>query len=148
MNYIEYVDLPKVPEHLIESVQDIINKPNKEVSIVPSDYAYFKTRHVSDELNAWLQPMFDFKIYPQYQLVYKGLPIHIDMGRIAAYNYLLDTGGDVVRTAIYDGKNNLLQIEKLELKRWHRINTSMPHCVHGINHDKVRVAISIGVSSQ
>jgi hypothetical protein len=145
MNYIEYLDLPSIPEHLIESIQDIINKPPKDFSNVSSEYAYFKTRYVNDDLKSWLQTIFDSEIYPQYQLVYNGLPIHIDKGnRIVAYNYLLDAGGDNVRTAVYDDKYKLLQIEKIELKRWHRINTSMLHGVHGIQSNKVRVAISIG----
>jgi len=146
MNYIEYINLPTVPEYLIEPLQDIINKPPKNFSNVSSEYAYFKTRHVNDDLKLWLQSLFDFEIYPQYQLVYDGLPIHIDKGnRIFAYNYLLDAGGDNVETAVYDKTHKLLQSEKLELKRWHCINTGMPHTVHGINTDKVRIAISIGL---
>jgi hypothetical protein len=149
MNYIEYIDLPKVPEQLIESIQDIINRPPKDFSNVSAEYTYFKTRYVNDDLKSWLQNIFNYEIYPQYQLVYKGLPIHVDKGnRIVAYNYLLDTGGDNVRTAIYDDKYKLLQIEKLELRRWHRINTGMLHGVHGIQSDKVRVAISIGVDTK
>ena len=144
MNYIEYLDLPPIPENLIESVTDIINKPPKIYSTIPSEYTFFKTRNVNDDLASWLQSIFEFKIYPQYQLVYNGLPIHIDKGnRINAYNYLLDTGGENVRTAVYDEKYKPLQIEKLELKRWHRINTGMLHGVHGIEPDKIRVAISI-----
>jgi hypothetical protein len=149
MNYIEYIDLPSIPEHLIEPIQNIINKPPKGFSHIPAEYAYFKTRYVNDDLKLWLQTIFNFEIYPQYQLVYDGLPIHIDIGdRILAYNYLLDTGGDNVRTAVYDDNYKLLQIEKLELRRWHRINTSMLHGVHGIQSDKVRVAISIGVDTK
>lgn len=147
MKYIEYLDLPTIPENLIEPIQDIINKPPKTYSTVPSDYPFFKTRYVNEDLESWLQSHFEFKIYPQYQLVYNGLPIHVDKGnRILAYNYLLDTGGDNVKTAIYDEKYKLLQIEKLELKRWHRINTGMLHGVHGIEPDKVRVAISVAQS--
>ena len=144
MNYIEYLDLPTVPENLIESITDIINKPPKVYSAVPSEYDFFKTRNVNDDLASWLQSIFEFKIYAQYQLVYKGLPIHIDKGnRTTAYNYLLATGGENVRTAVYNEKYKPLQIEQLELKRWHRINTGMLHGVHGIEPDKVRVAISI-----
>jgi len=145
MNYIEYIDLPTIPEHLIEPLPEIINKSPKNFSYVSSEYAYFKTRYVNDDLKSWLQPLFEFEIHPQYQLVYDGLPIHVDRGnRIFAYNYLLDTGGNDVKTAIYDENHKLLQSEKLELKRWHRINTAMPHSVHGINPNKVRIAISIG----
>ena len=145
MNYIEYVNLPSIPEHLIDSIQDIINKPPKNFSNISSEYLYFKTKYVNDDLKLWLQSIFDFEIHPQYQLVYDRLPIHIDKGnRIFAYNYLLDTGGTNVITAIYDDKYKLVQTEKLELKRWHRINTSMMHGVHGIQPNKVRIAISIG----
>jgi hypothetical protein len=146
MNYIEYIDLPTVPEHLIEPLQDIINKSPKNFSYVSQEYQFFKTRYVNDDLKLWLQPLFDFEIHPQYQLVYDGLPIHVDKGnRIYAYNYLLDTGGDNVETAIYDENHNLLQSKKLELKRWHCVNTFMPHTVHGIDPDKVRIAISISL---
>jgi hypothetical protein len=145
MNYIEYLTLPPVPEYLIEPLQDIINKSPKNFSHLSSEYAYFKTRHVNDDLKLWLQSIFDFEVWPQYQLIFDGLPIHIDKGnRIFAYNYLLNTGGDNVKTAVYDKNNILLQCETLELKRWHRINTGMPHTVHGIDPDKIRIAISIG----
>jgi len=139
MKYIEYLDLPPVPENLIESISDIMNKPTQ------ADFIYFKTKPVNDDLKVWLETIFDFDIDPKYQLVYDKIPIHVDRGsRITAFNYLLDTGGDNVSTAIYDTNRNLLQSEILELRRWHRIDTSMPHSVHGINPDQIRVAISIG----
>jgi hypothetical protein len=146
MKYIEYLNLPTIPENLIESVQDIINKPSK-TSTLPTDYPFFKTRYVNQDLEFWLQSHFEFKINPQYQLIYNGLPIHVDKGnRIIAYNYLLDAGGDNVKTAIYDEKYKPLQVETLELKRWHRINTGMLHGVHGIDSDKIRVSISVAQS--
>jgi hypothetical protein len=139
MKYIEYVHLPSIPEHLIESISDIMNKPTQ------ADFIYFKTKPVSDDLKLWLKTIFDFDIDPKYQLVYNKIPIHVDRGdRITAFNYLLDTGGGNVSTAIYDKHKNLLQSEILDLKRWHRIDTSMPHCVHGINPNQIRVARSIG----
>ena len=63
MKYIEYLDLPTIPEYLIESTQDIISKPPKAYSSVASDYAYFKTKHVSNDLKSWLESMFGFEIY-------------------------------------------------------------------------------------
>ena len=144
MNYIEYLDLPPIPENLIESITDIINKPPKVYSVLPSEYDFFKTKNVNDDLASWLQSIFKYKIYSQYQLVYNKLPIHIDKGnRIVAYNYLLDTGGKNVKTVVYNEQYKPLQIEQIELKRWHRINTGMLHGVHGIEPDRVRVAISI-----
>ena len=154
MKYIEYLNLPSIPEHLLEPIDVIINKPPKDSKKVSEtypdfksdNYPYFKTREVNDDLKEWLQSIFDFKIDPQYQLVYDGLPIHIDVftRRISAYNYLLDTGGDEVKTVVYDEQHNPLQSETLELKRWHRVSTNMFHSVHGIHPNKVRVAVSIG----
>ena len=143
MKYIKYIDLPRVPKHLIEPLRHIITKPPKNGSYVSAEYAYFKTKHVKNDLNLWLQSLLKFEVQAQYQLVYDGLPIHVDKHRIFAYNYLLDAGGDNVETAIYDENHKLLQSEKLELNRWHRIDTGMPHCVHGIDPDRVRIAISI-----
>ena len=145
MKYIKYVDLPRIPKHLIEPLKNIINKPSRDFNYVSAEYKYFKLKPVNNDLKSWLQPLFEFEIFPQYQLVYDGIPIHVDADRIFAYSYLLDTGGDNVETAIYDENHKLLQSEILELKRWHYINTSMLHGVHGINPLKVRIAISVTV---
>ena len=144
MKYIEYINIPLVPDHLIEDCQSKIDKPTNIETGIPKDYAYFKSKKVSNELTEWLQQFFDFKITPQYQVIYKGLPIHIDKGnRVLAYNYLLDTGGDNIKTAIYNEKYQILQLETLELKKWHRIDTGMLHGVHGINPDRIRVSLSV-----
>jgi len=146
MKYIEYLDLPKIPEHLLESIQDIIIKPPKNFSSISTDYPYFKTRYINDDLQTWLQSIFDFKVNAQYQLIYNGLPVHIDKNnRVTAYNYLLDAGGDNVKTSIYDSSYKVLQSERIELKRWHRINTSILHGVSGIQPNNVRVSISLDV---
>jgi hypothetical protein len=144
MKYIEYLDLPKIPENLLESVQDIISKPPSTSLVILDTFLFFKQKNVSNELKEWLQSIFDFKIDPYYQLIYNGLPIHIDKGnRIYAYNYLLETGGNNVRTVIYNQNYKKLQSEILQINQWHRINTSMLHGVHGIELDKVRVAVSV-----
>jgi hypothetical protein len=146
MKYIEYLDLPKIPEHLLESIQDIIIKSPKNFSSVATEYPYFKTRYINDDLQSWLQSIFYFKVYAQYQLIYNGLPIHIDKNnRVTAYNYLLNAGGDNVKTSIYDNNYKILQSERIDLKRWHRINTGMLHGVHGIQSNNVRVSLSLDV---
>lgn len=147
MNYIEYINLPKVPENLIEPLDVIINKPPISDSDPPPDHPYYKARHVNDDLLIWLKSILDLEMRPRYQLLYDGLPIHTDKGkRVLAYNYLLDLGGENVKTTVYDNQYNPLQIEQLELKRWHRIDTGMLHGVSGIDPNRVRIAISIGFS--
>lgn len=145
MKHIEYLDLPPVPQQFIKPVEEIIALPPKIMTEVPEAYQnVFNTRYVEDELNEWLKTIFDFPMFAQYQLIYRGIPVHKDKSnRLLAYNFLLATGGDNVITTIYDDNMKLLQFEKLPTHRWHRIETGYFHGVHGIAIGSVRCSISI-----
>jgi hypothetical protein len=141
MKYIDYLTLPDLPEDLLESVEDIINKPRKN-SVVKQDY--FQARPISDELQDWLEKNLPFKFIAQYQIIYLGLPIHKDEGnRKLAYNYILAQGGNNVKTMIFDDDKKLLQSETLPLKTWHSIKTDMFHGVFGLQSNNPRVSISV-----
>jgi hypothetical protein len=141
MKYIENINLPSIPEDLLESVEDILNKPRYE-SIVTQDY--FQTRLVNKNLEAWLEKNLPCKFMARYQIIYHGLPIHKDMGnRKLAYNYLLAQGGNNVKTIICDDNKKLLQSEILPLKTWHSIKTDMYHGVFGLYKDTPRISLSI-----
>jgi hypothetical protein len=145
MKYIQYLDLPSVPKHLIKSVDEIVALPQKLMTEVPNEYQnVFNTRYVEPELDEWLKSIFDFPMFAQYQLIYNGIPVHKDKSnRLVAYNYLLATGGENVITTILSDDNKLLQFEKLQLHRWHRIETGYFHGVHGISDGSIRCSISI-----
>lgn len=145
MKHIEYLDLPPVPERFIKTIEEIIALPLKEMTDVPNAYHnVFNTRYVEEDLNDWLKTIFDFPMYAQYQLIYRGIPVHKDKSdRLIAYNYLLATGGENVITTIYDDNMKLLQLERLQLQRWHRIETGYFHGVHGIAVNSIRCSISI-----
>ena len=138
--YIKYLDFPKIPEDLLESVEDILNKP-RFISIVKADY--FQTRPINQNLQDWLTNHLAFEFDARYQLIYTGLPIHKDLARTIAYNYLLVSGGHDVKTIIYDNDKNILETYIIPLKTWHSINTDMYHGVDGILLNNVRVALSI-----
>ena len=141
MKYIKFLPLPNLPDDLLESVEDIINKPRSN-SIVKQDY--FQARPISNELQDWLEKNLPFKFIAQYQIIYPGLTIHKDMGnRKLAYNYLLAQGGSNVKTMIFDDNKKLLQSETLPLRTWHSIKTDMFHGVFGIMKDTPRISLSI-----
>ena len=141
MKYIKFLPLPNLPDDLLESVDDIINKPRSN-SIVKQDY--FQARPISNELQDWLEKNLPFKFIAQYQIIYPGLPIHKDMGnRKVAYNYLLTLGGNSVKTIIFDDDKTLLQSKTLPLKTWYSIKTDMYHAVFGIHKDTPRISLSI-----
>lgn len=141
MNYIEYINFPNLPDDLLESVEDIINKPRGN-SIVKQDY--FQSRPISNELQDWLEKNLPFKFIVQYQIIYLGLPIHKDKAnRKLAYNYLLSQGGNKVSTVVFDDDKKPLQSELLPLKTWHSIKTDMYHGVFGLQSKIPRVSLSV-----
>jgi hypothetical protein len=139
--YITYLDFPNIPEDLLESVEDILNKSRGE-SIVTQDY--FQTRLVNKNLEDWLENNLPCKFIARYQIIYSGIPIHKDEGnRKLAYNYLLVLGGSIVKTMIFDDTKKLLQSETLPLRTWHSIKTDMFHGVFGIHKDTPRISLSV-----
>lgn len=141
MKYIKYLSLPILPEDLLESVEDILNKPRSN-SIVKQDF--FQARPISNELQDWLEKNLPFKFVAQYQIIYLGLPIHKDeANRKLAYNYLLSQGGNKVSTVVFDDAKKLLESELLPLKTWHSIKTDMYHGVFGLQSNIPRVSLSV-----
>jgi len=145
---IKFLDLPPVPEELIEPIDVIINKPFRATSAGLDNRAkgVFQRRDVSPELHNYLQTLFDFKIKANYQILYLGTRLHKDIGRDIAYNYLIDLGGDNIVTSVFDGwqdDKKLLQSEILPLKKWHSLNVSNYHQVDGLIEGVPRVAISV-----
>lgn len=140
MKYINYLNFPNIPEDLLESIEDIINKPRGN-SIVTQDY--FQSRPISHKLQDWLEKNLSFEFVAQYQVIYTGIPIHKDQGnRKLAYNYLLAQGGNNVKTVIFDDNKKILQTETLPIKTWHSIKTDMFHGVFGL-HTNPRVSLSV-----
>jgi hypothetical protein len=65
--YITYLSFPNIPEDLLESVEDILNKPRCE-SIVTQDH--FQTRLVNKNLEDWLEKNLPCKFMVRYQIIY------------------------------------------------------------------------------
>lgn len=149
MKYINYLDFPSVPEHLLDSVSSILAGPN--ISYVTKQ-DFFQQRAANSELIQWAEENIHgvpFKFKAQYQIIGHGIPIHRDVGyqgstpRTLAINYILDTGGDNIRTVIYDNNKNILESHVIQPMKWHSIQVNMLHCVLGLVPGKFRVALSL-----
>ena len=141
-DYLVYLDLPTIPEELLESIEEIINKPPKEHTNVPAHFTYFETRPVNPRLTEWMNDIFKTSIGAQYQIVKPNITIHKDIGRNVAFNYLLKTGGDA-HTCFFDDDKHLLHMEKIPVNRWHRIRTDVYHNVIGVTSDRVSVSMML-----
>lgn len=142
-DYLVYLDLPAIPEELLYPIHDIITMPPKPNSKVPASYYYFQTRLVSEQLSQWVTDIFKMDCYAQYQLIREGVHIHKDVGRNVAFNYILQTGGENVRTNIYDEDKNLICSDIIQPKRWHRLKTDVFHDVTGMTTDRVAVSVEV-----
>lgn len=144
--YIKYLNFPQVPEHLLESVEDILAKPPEDM--VVRYFETFQFKPVKQELVDWLNNNIKGKFYAKYQIIFHGIPIHKDHpafpgDRRIAYNYIIDTGGSTVITSVYDDDKNLIQSEHLPAKTWHSLVVERYHGVEGINPDHPRVALTV-----
>lgn len=141
--YIEYLDYPPIPTHLLESVAEIVNRPNFDPEWTYENYV---TKPVSDELDAWVREALDFELerQPLYQVLKNIIPIHKDVdGRPYAYNYLLATGGDKVTTCFYDDAKKLVHSEVIPAGRWHRLTTQVFHSVVQFDKNSVRIGLTV-----
>lgn len=138
-DFFRYVDIPKIPDHLIDTLAAFVNRKN----IYDVEKSYYLQFEISKELETFLKSIFDFKITAQYQIIKKGLPIHKDRKRTECFNYLIETGGSDTCLNTYDeDKETVLHSVHIEPFKWHWINVGKFHGVSGLT-DAPRLAISV-----
>jgi len=139
----EELTLPQIPEELILQDPNIVRerRPNIWKEVPTTVY----TQHtVNNELVEFLQPYFDFELKIRYQVLEHNVPIHKDIGRVAAINYLLFAGGDNVVTRWYEDDKETVKFEKqIPLHTWHKIDTTVYHGIHGIEDKRLALTISL-----
>jgi hypothetical protein len=144
VEYYSFVDIPQIPEELLDTLDVIEQRKNLHPLQIPDAYA---TYFVSDGLQEWGQQFFDFKADVRYQVIKKALPVHIDFGdNTFKYNYLLSLGGDDVRTMWWDENRNdenrnLVESFVAPINSWHRINILQPHSISELT--SVRLSVTM-----
>jgi len=148
--YIDFIDLPSVPEELLESYDVIVSKPelrigNYQGKIVPT--VSIQRRQVEIELVNWLQSKCQFPVFAQYLLLNSQSPIHRDPpSRPQAYNYIIHTGGTDVKTTVYNDDYSILKSIIIPERQWHCLDTGRLHSVQGIQKGLWRILLSINYS--
>lgn len=147
MKYINYLDLPAVPDHLLESAATILASPKTNTV---TERSFFQIREASVELRNWTEENIHgvpFKFRAYYQIIGHGIPIHRDRGyqnsaaRTLAVNYLLETGGAAITTAIYNDRREIIESEIIQPCMWHSIRVDMLHSVLGLRPEIFRIAL-------
>jgi len=138
MEFIKYLDIPPPSTYLkLEEVKKLENK------FVYKDEEHFYSIHRCEpKLKAEL-----LKIYPNansfnYQVIGDELPIHKDINRIRAFNFIIEPGGINVETVWYDDDYNEIHRECIESNRWHQLNVNVLHTVKGITNKRYSITIN------
>lgn len=133
--YIEYPEIPQVPEYLIETDFEVVKtfQPYSPVELEELDL-YFLRKNPDIRLVEFLQPYFDFDVTDRifYQYIGKNLGVHKDFSRKSCFNYIINKGGDNVITSWYDEDLNKLYDEIIPEKVWHKIYVDINHGVENV----------------
>ena len=137
------LNIPQVPKSLVCCDPNEVREryPNIWREVPTTVY----TQHiVSDELTNFLKPYLGDDVVVRYQVIEKDIPIHCDYGRTSAINYLLYEGGDEVITRWYeDDKTTQKYQMRIPEFKWHKIDKSIYHGVHGINDKRLALTVSL-----
>lgn len=145
MYYEIYNDIPKIPEHLVTSdIEEIQRKYPDNWKVEHSDIKKYSLHPITDDLYDYLKEQFPQHKNFAYQIIKPGVPVYIDSGRVGAINYLIHLGGDSVNTAWYDDSDNLLESVIFPEMTWHYVKADIPHGIHNLT--SLRVAITISVN--
>lgn len=146
-NFCDIVDyIPTVPEYLIESLEEIQDKPDTfdRPWIVQGNYC---TYNANENLTQWCEQFFDVPIGVRYTVIKKQMPVHIDLqipffGK--KYNYLITTGGNNIATRWWDSvtENRTMLYQVVNpVNTWHTLNIKIPHDISEITEPRISINI-------
>jgi hypothetical protein len=162
MNYFEYLDtLPPVSLDLLNEVR--YTALNSKSTFVDPEFSTYQFYLLQGKIKEFTQSIFNFEHSVSVQVIKNGVPVHVDIGRIVAYNYIIETGGSNVLTAyfniddfIQDRNNRHLRLfpkldcplaepvyaNCIEPNRWHKLNVSLPHTVLNIESERMAITVT------
>lgn len=145
--YLEYFDLPRLSDSLIENVYDTIKKNNNiayssQGNTDAENYEYFSSITASDELIKFTKSIFDFDHLTHIFFLTGDLPMHVDNLdiRSKAYNYVIESGGG--RTNIHNENKEIIESYDIDLHRWHLLDVSQNHSVSIPNPPRILVTVT------
>lgn len=145
--FYEYLDLPKVPDHLLTDIDSILNQQpiNFGTAHLDSPHDPSVRKHwpvkVKQELFEWLTALFDEDILVYYVVSTAPLETHMDT-RLYCCNYILANGGEDVTTYAHHDDSSIEYV-KFEERRWLKLNNHLPHGTIGKFDNTVRIILQI-----
>lgn len=147
--YITYINLPKIPEHLLNEITDEYILSQKNNAFPENDSRYKVMKHVygsinpPEELNRWCKENISKSVKWFVQVIRSDLPIHKDIGAAAKFNYIFEQGNAEVETTFYaDDSKTILHSEIIHPHRWHILKVDTMHRAWNLTPGTKRLSIS------
>lgn len=139
MDFIKYLDFPKVPELILSNIPTDISEYKTK-----ANYFTFNWSESNNEaLNLWAKDNISKDLYFAFMIIKGDLLLHKDVGTSLKLNYVIHPGGENVVTRFWDdNKKDLLAEYSIEPYRWHIFKSNSYHSVHGIEKNNIRFSIT------
>jgi len=139
MDYIKYVNWPKVPDSILNN----ISRNDSDYKIKFNYFTFNWCDTNNEELNAWGKQTISEDLYFAFTLITDDLILHKDVRILTKLNYVINPGGKKVVTRFWDdNKKDLLVEYEIEPHRWHIFKGDTFHSVHGIERNQTRLSIT------
>lgn len=136
-------DIPQIPNHLID--KDFF-EPTSKITRVNGIYNQHRITNI--ELHNWLQNNIPFENFTySVQRITNEMPIHTDVKRTKAINYIIQTGGENITTNFHYSDNSIITSIIVPKNKWCYMDVGTPHSVTG-HFIEPRIGITITLDKQ
>ena len=147
--YVTYINLPRIPQELLDEITDEYILSQKNNAFPENDPKYKIMKHIyssippTDNLNQWCKENICKSIKWFVQVIRTDLPMHKDIGATIKFNYIFNQGNEDVETTFYeDDKETILHSEVIMPHRWHMFKVDTMHRAWNLTPGKKRLSIS------
>lgn len=134
-NNFEYLDLPRLPQHIIDDIYNTIEEC--KLTSVPLNEKYptwqsFRPSknvrdHIINLINTDAEHVLEHDVHISF--LNGNLPIHNDTCRDTAFNYVIQPGGKTMTNFWSDDMQVKIEEHNIEEHRWHKLNVKKNHSV-------------------
>lgn len=151
MQTYRYLDLPALPQHLIDACLNVIKQPDELPKYGVSDYPNYKFMSIprNSELERWLLDNLQITRHEIFHVhvMENSILMHKDWTRNWSLNYIITLGGDHVVTHFHRDDGEIFESVVLETNRWHQFHSQCYHSVSGFTPEHKRIALVLGMDN-
>lgn len=141
VQYIRYLNLPLIPDSIVENIYKTINHVDPKVVLADGNYIWSDS--FNSEVDTWCKKNICDTLYFGFQMMDGHIKAHKDMGSYTKLVYLLEPGGtDVITNFWDDDKVTLLKSYKIEPRRWHLLKADTFHSIENILPEQKRFSVA------